>query len=169
MPPSIFSPRALFPEVDSYRRSEGRWIASWSGVYKVCSCANIFLVLVQRSLYGTNYSIVVALEINSRDIPQHSSVNSPNVCLQICPTCSNIFALQVWAIVTKEWQSVLHHLQSFEQNGQLRVLVNDLLLVKVFVELIWRCREYSIGLVRLESGSSAYPIANMTGCKLAQS
>jgi hypothetical protein len=126
-------------------------MASWSGVYRVCSCANIFLVLVQRSLDDTNESTVIMLGSNSRDPPQHLSMNSFNMCFQVCPTCSNIFALQVWAIETKERQSVFHHLPSFEQDGQLRVLVNEILFIKVFVRLIWRCREYSIWLVRLES------------------
>jgi len=75
------------------------------------------------------------------------------MCLQVCPTCSNILALQVWAIITKALHGVFHHLPSFEQDSQLRVFVNELILVKVFVQLIWRCREYSIWLVRLESSS----------------
>ena len=126
-------------------------MASRSGVYKVCSCVNIFLVLVQRSLYDTkNESISAGLKLSSQDLPQHPSVKSPNMCLQVCPTCSNIFALQVWAIVTKAWQSIFHHLLRFEQDDQLRVLVNEVFLIKVFVQLIWRCREYSIWLGSLE-------------------
>jgi len=87
------------------------------------------------------------------------------MCPQVCPTCSNIFALQVWAIIAKEWQSIFHHLPSFEQDGQLRVLVNELLLIKVFVQLICRCREYSIWLVSLKSSSSANLIVDIKGIR----
>lgn len=83
------------------------------------------------------------------------------MCFQVWPTCSNIFALQVWAIITKEWQSVFHHLPSFKQDSQLGVFVNELLLIKVFVQLIWRFCEYRIWLVRLESRSSPNSIVGV--------
>lgn len=83
------------------------------------------------------------------------------MCLQVWPTCSNIFALQVWAIITKEWQSVFHHLPSFKQDSQLRVFVNELLLIKGVVQPIWRFREYSIWLVCLENRSSPNSIAGV--------
>lgn len=60
-------------------------MASRSGVYKVCSCVNIFLVLVQRSLHEAKNESISAgraiLKLNSQDLPQHPSVKSPNMCL----------------------------------------------------------------------------------------
>ena len=55
------------------------------------------------------------------------------MCLQIRPARSNILALQVWAIKTKEEQSVFHYLPGFKQDSQLRVFVNEILFIELFI------------------------------------
>lgn len=121
----------------------GRCTANAAPEYSACSWVNTFLCRMQRSLNPQGFIWIIFIHHDERDIPQHLSVSSTNMKLEIPPTIPNVIALWIGTVEPQEKQCVLHHLLRFKVDAQFGIFMRQSLKIKARERSLWSLCEHN--------------------------